>query len=108
MQLKVFSIRDSKAETYNTPWYKSTEGEALRDFHTAVNDPQSFLNKYPKDFDLYLLGSYDPSTGQFETLQQPKHMLEAIQCVDTKEIESYESRVQRTQPENRAKRRSKK
>lgn len=81
MQLKVFSIRDAKAEVFNTPWFKGTHGEAERDFRAAVNDQQTSLNKFPEDFDLYYLGDYDDHTGVFQSLDTPQHLLKAISCL---------------------------
>lgn len=84
MELKIFSIRDQKSEVFNTPWYKTTHGEAERDFRSAVNDEKTFLYKHPEDFDLYFLGTYDDNTGKFQTLPTPEHVIKAIHCI-TKE-----------------------
>lgn len=78
MQLKVFSLRDQKAEVFNTPFTKSTHGEAERDFTSLVNDPKSLINQYPKDFDLYFLGHYDTSTGKMQPNASPEHLISAI------------------------------
>lgn len=81
MQLKVFSIRDAKSEVFHTPFYKTTHGEAERDFRTAVNDKKTQLHQYPEDFDLWYLGEYDDNTGKFESLDTPLHVIKAIQCL---------------------------
>lgn len=85
MEMKIYAIRDAKAEAFQPPWYKNTHGEAERDFRTAVNDDKSFLNKYPEDYDLYYLGTYDTNEGKFQTLDTPQHMIKAIQCVRSPE-----------------------
>lgn len=84
MKLKAFSIRDAKAEVFNTPYFKSTHGEAERDFRTAVNDPKTKLNQYPEDFDLYYLGEYDDQSGNFVSLKTPQHVVKAVLCVNKK------------------------
>lgn len=84
MQMKIFSIRDKKAQAFQTPWYKNSMGEAERDFQTACNDEKSFLNKYPQDFDLYYLGQIDLNSGQFETLDSPEHVVSAFQLTQSK------------------------
>lgn len=81
MILEVFSIRDSKAECYNTPFFKKTKGEALRDFTTAVNDEKSQLNQYPTDFDVYHVGNWDSDSGKFIPLDTPKHLAKAVDMV---------------------------
>lgn len=78
MVLKVYSIRDAKAEVFNTPFYQKTHGEAERSFQQLVNDEKSTVHKFSEDFDLYYLGQYDDQTGKFESLDTPQHMQKAI------------------------------
>lgn len=84
MQLKMFSIRDAKAEAFNNPFFKHTHGEAERDFHQACQDDKSMLNKYPEDYDLYFVGTYDTNTGQIVPLDTPQHMTKAISVLNRK------------------------
>lgn len=80
MLLKMFSMYDAKAEIFNNPFFKSTPGEAERDFRTAVNDPKSgHLHQYPEDYDLFFLGEYDDQTGKINALQTPQHVVKALQ-----------------------------
>lgn len=78
MELKMFSIRDSKGEIFNTPFYSKTHGEAERNFHQLVKDEKSTVSKYPEDFDLYYLGTYDDNTGVTKSLDSPQHVIKAI------------------------------
>lgn len=68
MKLKVFSIYDSKAEYYMTPFMCGTKGEALRIFSDAANDPQSFISKHPADYTLFEIAGFDRETGKYESL----------------------------------------
>lgn len=79
MQYKMFSIRDAKAEIFNPPYFNKSHGEAERNFRELVNDPKSMVSKYPEDFDLYYLGTYDDGTGKMECLDTPQHLMKAIQ-----------------------------
>lgn len=79
MELKIYSIRDAKAEIFNMPFYKKTHGEAERDFHQLCQDEKSTPAKYPEDFDLYYIGTYDDVTGRIESLDTPQHITKAIQ-----------------------------
>lgn len=81
--MKMYSIRDSKAEAYHPPFYKHTHGEAERDFQNLVSDEKSNLWKYPEDFDLYFLGIYDNITGKIDALETPQHIVKAIQLKKT-------------------------
>lgn len=79
MLLKAYSIRDSKADVFNTPFYQKTHGEAERTFQQLAKDEKSTICKYPDDFDLYYLGEYDDQTGKMESLDSPQHIVKAVQ-----------------------------
>lgn len=82
MQMRMYSIRDSKAEIFNMPFYKHTHGEAERDFQRLVNsDDQSNIKSFPEDYDLYYIGLYDDQTGKIEPLDTPQHIVKAVQLV---------------------------
>lgn len=79
MILKAFSIRDSKADVFNTPFFQKTHGEAERSFKQLIQDDKSMLSKYPEDYDLYFIGEYDDNTGKLVTLDTPQHLVKAMQ-----------------------------
>ena len=78
MVLKIYSIRDSKGEVYNAPFYQKTHGEAERNFRSLANDEKSTIFQYPEDFDLWYLGEFDDNKGEFKPLDTPQHMLKAV------------------------------
>lgn len=81
MQLKAFSIRDSKGEIFHPPFYKKTHGEAERDFAQLVQDEKSTIAKFPEDFDLYFVGTYDDNSGLFSALDTPQHITKAVTVI---------------------------
>lgn len=78
MTLKIFSIRDSKAEVFNTPFFQKTHGEAERTFKELANDEKSMICKYPEDYDLYYLGEYNDQNGLISPLPTPQHITKAV------------------------------
>lgn len=58
------------------------QGEAERNFKTMVNDPASPFYKYPEDYDLFHLASYDDEAGKFLPLDTPRHIIKAIEIKD--------------------------
>lgn len=74
---KLFSVRDSKAGVFNTPFFKPTQAEAERDFHRLAHDPSSMVEQYPEDFDLYYIGEFNQNTGKLKTLETPEHIVKA-------------------------------
>lgn len=82
MILKAFSIRDAKAEAFKPPFFKTTHGEAERDFTELVRDEKTTPGKYPEDFDLYFVGEYDDTTGLMASLQEPQRVIKGIQLTN--------------------------
>jgi len=78
--LKVFAVFDIKAEAYGKPIFQATEGLARRGFEEACMQDGP-LSQYPGDYKLFELGTYDPNTGKFESLPQPKYLLSAESVV---------------------------
>lgn len=61
MTQHVFTIYDSKAEAYLSPFTANTVGLAERMFSDMVNQPGHTFNLHPEDYTLYRIGTYDTS-----------------------------------------------
>lgn len=79
---KIFSVYDTKAEAFNTPFFMSTLGQATRGFADEVNNPNSLLSKHPEDYTLFELGEYDDSNASFTLLPSPKNIGLALEFVN--------------------------
>lgn len=77
MNLKMYSIRDSKGEIYMQPMFQKTHGEAERTFKQLANDDKTTICKFPEDYDLYYLGEYNDQTGKISSLDTPQHIIKA-------------------------------
>lgn len=68
MILQILCVRDRAADVFGTPTFHVSIGAAVRGFsdHINKNDPDNVLYRHPGDFDLYVLGTYDDSTGSFD------------------------------------------
>lgn len=84
-QQKIYTVRDSKSESYQTPFYMKTHGEAerfLKDILAKQPDQlpgwYQLMNKFPEDYDLFWLGSFDSETGKIEHLDTPQHMVKVV------------------------------
>lgn len=73
MHKGIFSVYDVKSAIYGNPFYSSNLLTALRDFQTAASDPSSTISKYPADFQLFELGSFDDVLGQITLTQMVNH-----------------------------------
>ena len=81
MNLKIYSIKDAKAEYFTQPFFKKTHGEAERDFTTLCRDEKSQINQFPEDYDLWYLGDYDDNSGKMSPLDTPQHIIKAVQVI---------------------------
>lgn len=74
MNLEIFSVYDSKAETYMAPWTATNKATAIRAFSDQCNNPDSSFSRHPHDYALMHLGSWDDQTARYETLEVPTNM----------------------------------
>lgn len=65
MLFKVFVVYDSKTEVFGQPFFMKSKGEAVRGFTEVSNDQSSTIGKYPSDFTLFELGSFDDACAKF-------------------------------------------
>lgn len=70
-KLVVLAVFDSKVNSFAQPFFMRTRGEALRGWADVANDPQSNVCKYPLDYSLMELGTYEDSSGRFENYTAP-------------------------------------
>lgn len=82
MMLKMFSIYDQKAKAYITPFFLPTAGMAVRTFTDMVNDPACQFSKHPEDYTLFLLGSLNDTTAEFQLEQTPATMHNGVTLIN--------------------------
>lgn len=82
MILKIFSVRDMKADLYGRPFFDQSIGNAIRSFGDQVNanQPDNILFLHPEDFELYYLGEFDDNTGEI-TLKKREQIAVASNMV---------------------------
>jgi len=68
---KLFTVYDEKAEAYLSIFEARSSAEAVRSITAAANSQDSLLGKYPNDFRLMELGSFDEKTGTMEVHNGP-------------------------------------
>lgn len=61
--LLVCAIMDSKVGAFSPPMYFRSKGEAVRSFLDALSDQSTTLSKHPRDYQMFLVGSFDDQTG---------------------------------------------
>jgi len=88
MKQVIVSIHDRAAACFSRPVFTQTEGTAIRSFTDEVNraGADNELGKHPADFDLYVVGVFDDSNGEFICEAQPRLLLKGVQAVTPKEV----------------------
>lgn len=68
---RVFSVRDNAAEAYLQPFFSVNRATALRALREAVRDVSHTFAKYPSQYGLFYLGTFDDQTCVFTLESTP-------------------------------------
>lgn len=68
----ILSIRDSKAEAYNRPFFSQTRGTAMREVQAGLAQDQT-MSSFANDFSIYEIGEFNIITGTI-TPTEPIHV----------------------------------
>lgn len=86
MLLKVFAVRDMKAEAFLQPFFSPTVGAAMRAFGDACEKPESPFHAHPVDYILYEIGSYEDSDGLISSVVPVKMLACAGDFINSKPV----------------------
>lgn len=75
--LKIYAVRDTKAESFMQPFFSQADGLAARSFADVVNDPQHMFNRHPGDFELFCLGVFQDADGTIAGADKPRFIVSA-------------------------------
>ncbi|QXP08374.1 MAG: nonstructural protein [Arizlama microvirus] len=76
-----YSIYDRKGLVYSPPFFAAQDGLAVRSFTDAANDPATTISRYPDDYVLYRVGSYDDASGSLLPATVIQHIVDASALV---------------------------
>lgn len=79
--MKLFAVRDVKADSFGAPLSIATRGLAVRSFQDACLRKDSDLSKYPQDYMLFELGEYDPNSGRLSSNSVPVFIASAVEVI---------------------------
>lgn len=79
--MKLFAVRDVKAEAYGAPMSIATKGLAIRSFGDACLDPKCEFARFPADYMLYEIAEYDPNSGSIVPHKVPLFVASASEMV---------------------------
>lgn len=77
--MKLFSVHDSKAEAFLTPFFSANNGTAMRSFLTAARDQKHIFHAHAADYNLFEIGMFDDVTGAIIGLNPINSLGNALQ-----------------------------
>ena len=81
--MKLFTVKDSVANTFTPPFCMLTERDAIAGFTAVTNDSESQYSKHPKDFTLCCVGAFDSRSGLIVT-EEPRELAIASDLIASK------------------------
>ncbi len=83
--MKLYSVYDEVAQTFNAPFPEANNQSAIRAFQSVCLDSGSLLSKYPSDYYLYAIGEMDEHTGEINS-SLPERLCRGTDFVDRVEF----------------------
>lgn len=74
-KLQIYTIRDKKMGTHLRPMYVPHLVEIQRNLITVLQDEKSTIAKFPSDYELYQLGTFDEETAVYELETKPTFIM---------------------------------
>ncbi len=78
MTNKIFTVYDSKAEAYITPYFSPTTATAIRAFTAAAQQEGHDFHKWAGDYTLFEIGTWDDQTAEIIRLKADINLGTAI------------------------------
>lgn len=79
MKMRIYAIRDCKADYFNNPIALRTDMEAQRAFVEACAPGQdTMISRYPEDYVLAHIAEFDNSNGLVESMDTPAVIMTGI------------------------------
>jgi hypothetical protein len=98
MKINIYSIYDTEAKAYNTPFFMHNHALALRAFSDQVNsDNENQIANHPEQFILYHIGTYNDEVGEVEKLDLIKSLGRGIELKEPTEINEMQQALKEMQ-----------
>lgn len=82
MKMLICAVHDGALGAYMQPFFSRSEGESIRGFSDACRDDKMPFKGHLADYTLFLLGSFDDTTGTVECEPAPRKLVTGIQFKD--------------------------
>lgn len=72
--MKIFAMYDQKAGFFMQPFPETSTIAAMRGFEVAVNNAESIFSRFPDDFCLMEIATFDQNTGELVPHHAPQNL----------------------------------
>lgn len=86
MEVRSYSIYDTKAQAFNAPFFAANDEVAIRMSRDAVNRQEGVYAAHPEDFVLYHVGGFNDQTGELVGYNPAIHVCSFLELVDQKPL----------------------
>jgi hypothetical protein len=86
MKVKIYAILDDKVGAFMQPFYAMQNGQAIRSLKDALADRNNTICRYPADFTLYHLATFDDTSGEMLPEEKPVFIARASDLIETPEL----------------------
>lgn len=93
---KVFTIYDSKAECYMTPFFLPQTAMAVRTFGECVNSPDHQFGKHSQDYTLFEIGLYTDTDASILPHDPRKSLGNGLEFKKSELQPAYEEHINET------------
>ncbi len=80
----IFTIYDSKSETYCAPYYAPTEAAGIRTFAMLCNQQEHTFFLNPEDYTLFSIGEFEDQTSNMFVGKEAEHSKSLGRAIDFK------------------------
>lgn len=81
MKYFVYTIHDTKAVTYNQPFFALNHAVAKRLVSDVVSDVNTPFGRHPADYRVYCIGQFDDQLGRFEQYDMLEHVVDCVALI---------------------------
>lgn len=84
MTVDMFCIFDVKSSIFMSPSYFHNEPTALRAYRKELGKPDSMINMFPEDYQIYCVGKFDDARGVLVALDKPEFVISVKDLLESK------------------------
>lgn len=94
MTEEIFAIFDSAAGAFLTPWTAQTIEVALRRFRAALAQEESDFSRFPEDYTLFHVGTFDKESGLISAVAPPHSLGVAVTFMERRTQAEHSVKVE--------------